>query len=62
MLRGYPAISETLEGYGKTPYSTSGHGISTACGRKQFLPESQKPQVYHKAINPDIKSHTRLLW
>lgn len=114
----YPEISETLEGYGKTPYPQVGALTSPLAGKQssfkistmrfrvatcgdgntpetsqsqkrtefskglgetwgythkwgrhfphlcgnQFLPKSQKPQVYHKAINPDMKSHTRLLW
>lgn len=41
---------------------TSGHNISPACRGKQMYPKSKPPPFYHKAINPDMKSHTRLLW
>lgn len=55
--------TEFSKGLGETWGYTHkwGRHFPHLCGN-QFLPKSQKPQVYHKAINPDMKSHTRLLW
>lgn len=41
---------------------TSGDAIFHTCVETNFFPKAKKPQVYHKAINPDMQSHTRLLW
>lgn len=41
---------------------TSGDAIFHTCVETNFFPKAKKPQVYHKAINPDMQSHTCLLW
>lgn len=55
--------TEFSKGLGETwGYAHKWARHSPTCGRKQFLPKSQMPLVCHTAINPDRKSHTRLLW